>query len=167
LTLEQLDLGLMHALASDTFYIISEEDVDVVHDSPDNYNGTGPLTLESWEPRRSFNLVKNPEYWKPGQPYLDRVELMPILDDGARVDALLSGELDLIEYVPWQSFDIVEAAGAQLYPSNGLMSYIRLNTNMDPLTEKPLRQAISYAINREDINAIAFGGYGVPMTGPL
>lgn len=167
IVLKELDLTFMHALASDTFYIISAADADATYESPDNYNGTGPFTLESWEPQRGFNLIKNPNYWKSGQPYLDRVEIMPILDDGARVDALLSGELDLIEYVPWQSFEVIEAAGAQLFPSNGLQSYLRLNTHEAPLDSKPLRQAISYIINRDDVNAIAFGGRGVPIKGSL
>jgi ABC-type transport system substrate-binding protein len=167
IVLKELDLAFLHELASDTFYIISAADADATYSTPDNYNGTGPFTLESWEPQRAFNLVKHAGYWKPGQPYVDRVEIMPILDDGARVDALLSGELDLVEYVPWQSFEVVESAGAQLFPSNGLQSYLRLNTNEEPLTSKPLRQAISYIINRSDVNEIAFGGRGIPMTGSL
>jgi len=167
IVLKELDLAFLFTLASDTFYIISEANADATYETPDNYNGTGPFTLESWEPQRAFNLVKHSGYWKPNQPYLDRVEIMPIIDDGARVDGLLSGELDLIEYVPWQSFEIVEAAGAQLFPSNGLQSYLRLNPHEEPLINKPLRQAISYIINRSDVNEIAFGGKGIPMTGSL
>ncbi|MDQ3410714.1 MAG: ABC transporter substrate-binding protein [Chloroflexota bacterium] len=167
LTLAELDLSLFNALAGDAFYIMSADDVGNVFDSPDNYNGTGPFTLEGWEPRSYFNLTKYPGFWKPGQPYLDRVELRPILDDAARVDALLSGEADLIEYVPWQSFEIVETAGFQLFPSYGLQSFIRFNQSQPPLDSKPLRQAISYIINRDEINQIAFGGLGKPITGPL
>lgn len=167
IVLKELDLAFLYNLADYTFYIISADDVDSSFDTPDNYNGTGPFTLESWEPQRVFNLVRNPNYWREGQPYVDAVEIRPVLDDGARVDALLSGELDLIEYVPWQSFDVVEASGAQLFPSNGLQSYVRFNTDAAPLDSKPLRQAISLIINRSDVNEIAFGGYGVPMTGSL
>lgn len=167
IVLEKLDLAFLFSLADYTFYIICADDVDATYETPDNYNGTGPFTLESWEPQRSFNLVRNPNYWKPGQPYVDAAEIRPIIDDGARVDALLSGELDLIEYVPWQSFDLVEAAGAQLFPSAGLQSYLRFNTHAEPLSSKELRQAISLVINRSDVNEIAFGGRGVPMTGSL
>lgn len=167
IVLKELDLAFLYNLADYTFYIISAEDADATYESPDNYNGTGPFTLESWEPQRVFNLVRNPAYWREGQPYVDAVEIRPILDDGARVDALLSGEIDLIEYVPWQSFEVVEAAGAQLFPSNGLQSYLRFNTHAEPLDSKPLRQAISLIINRADVNAIAFGGRGIPMTGSL
>jgi ABC-type transport system substrate-binding protein len=167
IVLAQLDLGLFNTLASDTFYILSADDTANTFESPDNYNGTGPFTLEGWEPRNYFNLVKSSTYWKPDQPYLERVELRPILDDAARVDAMLSGELDLIEYVPWQSFELVEAAGAQLYPSFGLQSFIRMNETQPPLDKKEIRQAISYIINREDVNLIAFGGLGKPMTGSL
>src|SRR5699024_659951 len=65
--LKELDLKFLFVLATDTFYIISEADADATYETPDNYNGTGPFTLESWEPQRAFNLVKNDEYWKPNQ----------------------------------------------------------------------------------------------------
>jgi ABC-type transport system substrate-binding protein len=167
ITLTELDLGFLHAIGGDSFFILSADDVATTFESPDVYNGTGPFTLEGWEPRSHFNLVRNPTFWRPGQPYVDRVELRIVLEDATRVNDLLSGEADLIEYVPWESFEVIESAGAKLYPSFGLQSYLRLNQSQEPLTTPAFRRALSYIINRDEVNDLAFGGKGKPMYGSL
>ena len=59
-------------------------------------------------------VVRNDNYWKPGKPYLDEIEFVGIADESARVNALLSGELDLVGSVNPRSVDRV-IAGAPGY----------------------------------------------------
>jgi ABC-type transport system substrate-binding protein len=69
--------------------------------------------------------------------------------------------------VPWQSFAELEAAGATLFTNHGLMSFVRLHQASAPLDNKLVRQALAYVLDRDAINQLAFGGRGIPMTGPL
>jgi peptide/nickel transport system substrate-binding protein len=58
--------------------------------------GTGPYKLKEFKPGVRSLMVRNDAYWKPGKPYLDEIEFVGIGDESARVNALLSGGLDLV-----------------------------------------------------------------------
>jgi len=62
--------------------------------------GTGPFKLARWEQNQIVVLEKNPDYFKPGLPYLDRVELRIIKEGVTRVTALRTGEVDFANYIP-------------------------------------------------------------------
>lgn len=65
--------------------------------------GTGPFKLKEFTPGVHTVVVKNEHYWKPGLPHLDEIELIGISDEPARVNALLSGDVQLINQVTPQS----------------------------------------------------------------
>ncbi|HUG23647.1 ABC transporter substrate-binding protein [Piscinibacter sp.] len=58
--------------------------------------GTGPYKLKEFKPGVRSVVVRNDNYWKPGKPYLDEIEFVGIGDESARVNALLSGGMDLV-----------------------------------------------------------------------
>jgi peptide/nickel transport system substrate-binding protein len=58
--------------------------------------GTGPYKLKEYKPGVRSVVVRNQNYWKPGKPYLDEIEFVGIGDEGARVNALLSGGIELV-----------------------------------------------------------------------
>jgi peptide/nickel transport system substrate-binding protein len=60
-------------------------------------NGTGPFKFESWTPGRRSLFTKNPDYWVSEKPYLDELEMISIPDSGARLNALLGGQIDMLE----------------------------------------------------------------------
>jgi peptide/nickel transport system substrate-binding protein len=61
--------------------------------------GTGPYKLKEFKPGVRSLMVRNDAYWRPGRPYLDEIELVGITDENARVNALLSGGMDLVGVV--------------------------------------------------------------------
>ena len=61
--------------------------------------GTGPYKLKEFKPGVRSVMVRNDNYWKPGRPYLDEVEFVGIGDESARINALLSGGMDLVASV--------------------------------------------------------------------
>lgn len=61
--------------------------------------GTGPFKLKEFRPGVRSVVVRNEHYWKPGKPYLDEIEFVGIGDEAARVNALLSGDMDLVANV--------------------------------------------------------------------
>jgi peptide/nickel transport system substrate-binding protein len=62
--------------------------------------GTGPFKLAKWDQNQIIVLEKNPHYFKPGLPYLDRVELRVMKDGITRVTALRAGEVDFANAIP-------------------------------------------------------------------
>ena len=58
--------------------------------------GTGPFKFVEFKPNEVIRVVRNPEYWKPGRPYLDGIEYRIIKNPATRVLALASGEIDMI-----------------------------------------------------------------------
>ena len=57
--------------------------------------GTGPYTLDSYRPNVGLTLVRNPHYFVPTLPYIDRVEMVVDEDNASRIASFLSGKYDL------------------------------------------------------------------------
>ena len=168
IVLPEPDATLLDVLASSTgFFIVSKGDVDDGFDFQTDANGTGPFTLESFEPQTRVTLVKNPEYWKEDLPYLDRIVMTPYTDDAARVASIRSGTTDFIEIVPFQDWDGLENEGFELHDSVSAYNFVRLNVGKPPLDDRRVRQALNYVIDREEVSSLAFGGTAVPITGSL
>jgi peptide/nickel transport system substrate-binding protein len=62
--------------------------------------GTGPFKLARWEQNQIIGLEKNPDYFKPGLPYLDRIDLRIMKEGVTRVTALRTGEVEFANYIP-------------------------------------------------------------------
>jgi peptide/nickel transport system substrate-binding protein len=115
--------------------------------------GTGPFTIQDVQGTTSMKLMKNPTYWQTGFPYLDEVDINVIPEGASRVAALLGGEDDWILAPPSESYndlksnqDVVLSESPQLG-----YDYMALNTKHDPLSNVKVRQAIAYAIDRDQI----------------
>src|SRR4029077_12986147 len=65
-----------------------------------NANGTGAFKLTGWSPGESYQFVANRNYFESGKPYLNGVNMIGISDSVARVNALMSGQVDAISDVP-------------------------------------------------------------------
>ncbi|MBI2909651.1 MAG: ABC transporter substrate-binding protein [Chloroflexi bacterium] len=62
--------------------------------------GTGPFKLQNYTRGVSFTVVKNPDFWKPGLPYLDSVQNYVVPDSTSRVAAFRTKRLDILEKTP-------------------------------------------------------------------
>jgi peptide/nickel transport system substrate-binding protein len=69
-------------------------------DAPQHPVGTGPFKLAKWEQNNLIVLEKNKDYWKPGLPYLDRIEFKIMKDGVTRATALRAGEVDYVSWLP-------------------------------------------------------------------
>ena len=90
-------------------------------DNPDYFNkviGTGPFTVEEFTPGVRSISKRNPNYWRDG-PNVDEIELFGITDNVARVNAVVTGDVDIIATVSPQAYKQVEAAdGVSLFAVN-------------------------------------------------
>src|SRR5262249_17289783 len=57
--------------------------------------GTGPFKFVEFKPNESIKVTKNPDYWKPGQPYLDGIEYTIIKNLSTAILAFVAGKVDM------------------------------------------------------------------------
>jgi peptide/nickel transport system substrate-binding protein len=87
-------------------------------------------------------------------------------DENLRMAALQAGDVDLIEYVPWQSMGTVEAdPNLKLDAVNGPFMFLMFNGRTGPFADARVRRATGFAIRREEIVRTAFFGRGAPLNG--
>ncbi len=119
--------------------------------------GSGPFRLESNDRGVSLSLTAYDGYYKEGLPKLANIEAIVYADENLRVAALEAGDVDLIEYVPWQAMtQIEESAGLKLTTVDGPFMYLTFNGSRPPFDNPLVRRAVAHAIRREDIAAAAF-----------
>ena len=128
-------------------------------------SGTGPYRFDSAVPHQRMELVPNKDYWdKARVPKQDRLVLVPMPEASTRTAALLSGQVNWIEAPSPDAIERLKSAGMQIvtnaYPHN--WTY-QLNFANGPFTDKRVRQAANYALNRADmkdmLNGLMLEGY--------
>lgn len=127
-------------------------------------DGTGPFEFEKQVKNTSLTLKRFAGFWKQGQPKLDGVEFIYLPDANARVNALKTGQVDFITSVPLEQTAALQAdkniSVAKFDTS--FVDEFGLNTKRKPLDNVKVRQAIAYALNKEDITKVATFGLGKP-----
>ena len=115
--------------------------------------GTGPYKVKEFKPGVRSIAVRNENYWKPSRPYLDEIELVGITDESARVNALLAGQLDLVQAVSPRSVERVTAGGKHAVYETKSVSYTNLIMRRDssPGSNPDFVLAMKYLFNREQL----------------
>lgn len=124
-------------------------------------SGAGPFVLKAQERGTSLEFAANPNFYKPGLPKLKGIRVVAYSDENLRVSALQSGDLDLIEYVPWQAMDAITANPAlKLDAVDGAFMYLMFNGTRPPFNDHRVRKAVAHAIRRDELVKAAFFGRG-------
>ncbi|PPA69950.1 glutathione ABC transporter substrate-binding protein [Jeotgalibacillus proteolyticus] len=131
-------------------------------------SGTGFLQFESWTPGDELTLVKNEDYWDGAVSYESVV--FQVVPEGATrlanleteyahiIDPLAPNEAARVENMEHASLTTEDSVG---------INYIGFNLNKEPFDDVRVRQAISMAINKEEMINGIYDGYGTIATGPL
>jgi ABC-type transport system substrate-binding protein len=130
--------------------------------------GTGPFRFVSWTKDDNIVLERNPDYW--GQKaYLDRVIFKVIPDPTARYLSLKKGEVDLIDFPSPQDIPAIKSdPNLKIVQQPGLnVGYLALNVEKKPFDSKLVRQAMNYAINKQEIIDAVYGALGTPAKNPI
>ena len=119
--------------------------------STEHPTGTGPFTFGSWERGKQITLEKNADYW--GEPAkIDRAVVVAISEPKARADALTNGEIDGFDLVGPADLGTLEDAGMQIENRAAFnVLYLGMNQKQKPLNDIRVRQAIAYALNKDEI----------------
>src|SRR5690606_29932612 len=116
LNMSQPSAPLLSYLAFVTAAILSASFLEGGGDPNVESIGTGPFMLQEREPGVRTVVVKNPNYYREGLPYLDQIDFIPYADETTRMAAAYSGEVHLAEYVPWQDYQTIrDNAGLTLH----------------------------------------------------
>jgi peptide/nickel transport system substrate-binding protein len=115
--------------------------------------GTGPFKFESWEPGAALKLAKYDDYWRDGEPHLDNLEFVPIVDDISRVNALESGDVDMMLTTSARDAADLEAKGETQvikdWDTEATLLVVNTRETADgqpnPLSNEHARKAIAYA----------------------
>jgi peptide/nickel transport system substrate-binding protein len=145
-------------------------------------NGTGAFRLRERQPGVRTAFVRNGNYWGKIEGNVQEVIFTPIGNDATRVAALLSGEVDLMEPVPLQDIDRINASGnAKVLVGPELRTiFLGMDQKRDqllysnvkgknPFKDKRVRQAFYQAIDIEGIKKTVMRGASSPtneMVGP-
>lgn len=164
LKLSEPNVVVLSILASSTAHVLSKEWLETNPDMAIEMNGTGPFMFSEFEPGVRTVLERNPNYWKSGMPYLDRLVAIPYSDDSARINALRSGEVNFIEYVPYVEFQSLrDDTQYELQSGVGSYNILVFNINEAPFDDVRVRQALNYLIDREQLIMLVSEGEGDPM----
>ncbi|MYS87268.1 ABC transporter substrate-binding protein [Embleya scabrispora] len=134
-----------------------------------NVVGTGPFVWKTWTPGTSLVLERNPRYWVPERPYLDAVEIRVVPQPDALIASLRSGQSHLAAGLGGRDIAPLredKAFNLREYDQGSGNIYLGVNTSVAPLDDKRVRQALSFAVNRDRIVKQALGGYGLASAAP-
>lgn len=159
MTLKEPNSNFLYSLTALQSGIVPE-----ANDGEHNENpiGTGPFKFVSYNPGTNLVMEKNTEYWKEGLPYLDQVTFIFQSDDQGAFMALQGGEVDLTS-VPAHRISEVENDFNINHQDNNSSLIITFNHEVEPFNDLKVRQAINYAMNKQDIIDSVYSGFATQL----
>jgi peptide/nickel transport system substrate-binding protein len=126
-------------------------------------NGTGPYKCKEFQPGVRSVGVRNDEYFKSGKPYVDEVEHIGITDDAARINALLSGDVQLAGGInPRSAKQIQSAPGYALFETKaGGYTDLVVRLDTQPTGNPDFVTALKYLFDRQQIRSAVYRNFAV------
>jgi peptide/nickel transport system substrate-binding protein len=125
--------------------------------------GTGPFKFVEFKANQSITLVRNPDYWKPGRPYLDGIEFTIIKDVSTRLLAFMAGKTDFYPGVTIPQLTDVKSQAPQaiceVFSAN-VGRNLLVNRDKPPFDNPELRRALTLSLDRKAYIDIVTGGQG-------
>jgi peptide/nickel transport system substrate-binding protein len=131
--------------------------------------GTGPFKFVEWVENDHITLVRFPDYFEKGLPYLDRVEAKLMTEASSAVAAIMTGEIDGLTTIPFQFAKQLRAnPKVTLYTQvGGNYLFLGMNCAKPPFDDVKLRQAVAFCIDRKAVIEQLLFGEGIPAHGPI
>ncbi|MCA8869532.1 MAG: ABC transporter substrate-binding protein [Rhodobacteraceae bacterium] len=124
--------------------------------------GTGGYTLEEFEPGVRIRLKRRDDYWKKDRAWFDEVTILTINDSTARQNALVTGEVEIINAVPPKTVHLLERRpNVQTVEVTGTAHFpFAMQCDKAPFDDVNVRLALKYAINRQEMVEKVLRGHG-------
>jgi peptide/nickel transport system substrate-binding protein len=125
--------------------------------------GTGPFKFVEFKMKESIKLAKNPDYWKPGRPYLDGIEFTIIPDRSTRMLSFVAGKFDMTfptdVTVPLLKNLKKDAPQAQCtMRATGVATNLIVNRELPPFDNPKIRRAMALTLDRQEFITILSEG---------
>ena len=122
--------------------------------------GTGPFMMTKFTPKQGATFVKNPKYWQTGKPYLDGVAVTFIDETQAEALALQAGSSDAMLTTPVQGAQALfsDPSVKVLTTPSTQSRFLHMRVDTAPFTNKAVRQALAYTIDRPALVNALFKG---------
>lgn len=129
--------------------------------------GTGPFMLAEWVPDNYTLLVRNPDYFVPGEPAADALRFLIMKEESARIAALRTGRVHIASISADSAPLLERQPGVDIiaYPSLDY-TYWAFNVTEAPFDDARVRLAMSYAIDRQIVADFVYAGQA-EVTGPV
>jgi peptide/nickel transport system substrate-binding protein len=124
--------------------------------------GTGPFKFVERVSGDHITVEKNPDYWRDGLPKIDKIVYRGITDENVQYQNLQSGELDIIDSIPFVEFKDLQKSGdynVSIETGLGFQGFY-INVTQPPFDNKYLRQAVYRLVDREAIVKAALRNVG-------
>jgi peptide/nickel transport system substrate-binding protein len=124
--------------------------------------GTGPFKYKSFTPGQQSVFTRFENYWQTGRPYLDSVTIIDFTDDSARVNALMSGQVDAIDNLPQAQLSSVQSMSSlkPLIAETGAWRPITMRVDLAPFNDVRVRQAFRLIVDRPQMVEQVLVGQG-------
>jgi peptide/nickel transport system substrate-binding protein len=122
--------------------------------------GLGPFVFKEWVPGSHIVLARNPGYWKPGRPYLDRVIYKIVPDANSLLNQLETGDVDTRVRLPNEQVDVVrKLPNLTLVATPSITPWLLwMNHAVAPFNDKRARQALAHGFDKERLVKVILGG---------
>jgi peptide/nickel transport system substrate-binding protein len=128
--------------------------------------GTGPFMFQEYQPGVKVAFTRNPDYYKTGKPYVDKIELLPMPDESTKMAALRSGVLDIYPKMGPQQAEEIKRTNPDMFVRSCLSNFgaqLKFKLDRPPFNDLRVRQAVSMAINRDVLVKNGVQGNGAPV----
>lgn len=132
------------------------------YDPITNPVGAGPYRLKEFVPGQRSVFTRFENYFKPGQPYADELEILDFKDQTSRLQALLNGQIDMANAISPEQLPLLQQAqGVSVVVSKtNYWQSFDMNTAKAPFDDVRVRQAFRLLVNRQDLVDRALNGQG-------
>ncbi|MGR3462727.1 MAG: ABC transporter substrate-binding protein [Roseovarius sp.] len=125
-------------------------------------DGCGSYVLKDFKPGVSYVVERNENHWRDDVAWFDSVEVITLADQNARTTALISGDVDMVDRLDLKTVSMVARNdNIQINSVAGTQHFtFAMDTRADPFSDNHIRQALKYAVNREELVEKILFGYG-------
>ena len=124
--------------------------------------GAGPFIFEGWERDSHVDYRSNPDYWNPEAPRVDSLRIRHFADSTSGTQTFLAGEMDYLYPASFPQYEIlkqrVNDGDFQMTVTEPGYCYLAPNITRTPFDNPKVRQAVMYAMDREKMAQVGFGG---------
>ncbi|MFG0212678.1 peptide ABC transporter substrate-binding protein [Brevibacillus porteri] len=117
--------------------------------------GNGPFVMDKWEHKSKLTFSKSPTYWDSANVKLDQIHIVIIEDNNTALSMFENGDLDWGGYPSFglspDAVGQIKEEGKLLVADNPGTKAVIFNTKKPPFTNKKIRQAFSYSIDRQQL----------------